>query len=267
MLRTTRRAALDRPRRRLGRPRQQGQTRAGVTRSLRTFLARYPALSPDDLLREAGIGPRELADPEARIALAANVALFERAARETGDPSIGLAFVEQLPWNDIGVLGYVALHSATLGAALGHAVRYHAIQQTSGGAALEVGPTVTRLTYTPGDVTIGPHTQHTEQVLAMYVRVCREAVGFATWAPREVHFRHRAPKDPSPQRRFFRAPLHHGQRDDALVIATADLRAPMKAADPDLLPILVRHADECLKKLPRADDFRDGVRRVVIAEL
>jgi AraC-like DNA-binding protein len=126
---------------------------------------------------------------------------------------------------------------------------------------------VTRLAYTPGDPSIGPHGQPTEQVLAMYTRVCREAVGFETWAPREVHFRHRAPKDSTAQRRFFGAPVHYGQTDDALLFATTDLRAPMKAADPELLPILVRHADECLKKLPRSDDFRDGVRRVVIAEL
>jgi AraC-like DNA-binding protein len=267
MVRTRRRAALDRPRRGLGRPRQGGWTRTGAARGLRAFLARYPALDPDALLREAGVGPRELADPDARIPFARNVALFERAARESGDSALGLAYAIQLPWQDLGVVGYVVLHSATLGAALANACRYHAIQQTSGGATLEVGPRLTRLRYTPGDPSIGPHAQNSEIVIAMYTRLCREAAGFATWAPREVHFRHRAPADPGPQRRFFAAPVHYRRDEDAMILATADLRAPMKTADPDLLAILLRHAERSLAELPAADDFLAGVRRAVIDEL
>jgi AraC-like DNA-binding protein len=34
-----------------------------------------------------------------------------------------------------------------------------------------------------------------------------------------------------------------------------------------LLPILMRHADECLAKMPSADDFVGNVRRLVIASL
>jgi AraC-like DNA-binding protein len=38
-------------------------------------------------------------------------------------------------------------------------------------------------------------------------------------------------------------------------------------ADPELLPALVRHADDCLAKLQRVDDFRGAVRRLVIESL
>jgi len=52
--------------------------RAGMARSLTAFLGRYPGLSVDALLAEAGIGPAELAEPDATLSLPPCVAMPQR---------------------------------------------------------------------------------------------------------------------------------------------------------------------------------------------
>jgi len=233
--------------------------------SFGAFLARYPGVSRERLLRAAGIGPQELEDPDSPLTQQAVVALIETAARETGDFAIGVAFAEQLPWKDLGVLAYVMLHAPTIGAALANSCRYFTIQATAGRANLSVDGDEARLEYRIDDPAIESHPQHSEGTLALFTRICREAS--AEWAPREMWFTHRPPVSTAAQQRFFRCPLHYARSENAMVLGASDLRRPLRTADPGLLPILLRHADECLAKIPTADTFQSDVRRLVISSL
>ena len=242
--------------------------RAGVVRSIGAFLSNYPGIAVDRLLARAGIGPAELADPDALLSFRAWVGLFEEAAEETGDQAIGLGYAEQLPWKDLGVLAYVSFHSPTLGAAYANGSRYFAVQQTAGRPALEVNGDEASLSYAIDDDTITAHGQHSEALLFLFVRVGRDGAR-ADFTPREVRFRHRAPERDVQHRiaKAFRCPVTWSQQRDEMVMNAADLRLPLRDADPGLLPILMRHADECLAKMPSADDFVGNVRRLVVANL
>ncbi|MBK9033145.1 MAG: AraC family transcriptional regulator [Myxococcales bacterium] len=244
-----------------------GLVRAGITRGLGAYLARYPGLSIDELMQRAGIGPEELVDPDAMLSLAGCMELLERAVVLTGDAALGLGFAAQLPWKDLGVLGYVVLNSPTVGAAFTHLGRYLAIQQTTGAATLDVGPNLATVTRRVSDPSAATSAQAGELALAMYTRVVRDGTGDPTWAPRAVRFRHPRPASVRAQEQFFAAPVHYGDDHDALVFPAADLRRPMRTADADLLPILLHHADACLASLPAADDLLGAVRRLVVPAL
>ncbi len=244
-----------------------GFVRAGITRTLAGFLARYPGVSAQRLLADASIGAAQLADPDALLSLPLCVTLLEQAARDSGDQAFGLGFAAQLPWQDFGVLGYLVMHSPTAGAALGNACRYFAVQQTSGGSVLELDGDDAVLAYDVDDARLGNHGQNSELVLGVFARLIREGTGRTCWTPREVHFKHRAPKHRGVQERFFRAAVLYDQPRDQLVMSADDLRTPMRSADAGLFPILSRHADDSLARIPVVDDFASDMRRLVISRL
>jgi AraC-like DNA-binding protein len=244
-----------------------GIVRAGVAASFRAFLARYPGVNADRLIQAAGLDPRRVGDPDAVLDQEQWVALLEAAAHETRDPAFGLALAAQVPWKDLGVLGYVLLNSPTTGAALENSRRYLAVQQTGGVLTLETTSRDVRYGYAMADRRITEYGQNTEGLFAMAVRMIREATGVATWAPRSVSFRHAGPADDAAHARFFRAPIRFGQRANTLVLAPADLAQRFVAADAGLLPVLERHAADCLTRLPRSSAFADDVRGAVIASI
>jgi AraC-like DNA-binding protein len=242
--------------------------RAGVVRTIGAFLARYPGVDAERLLAGAGIDAAMLADPDALLTFRAWAGLFEAAAAETGDQAFGIGYAEQLPWKDLGVLAYVVFHSPTVGAAFANGVRYFAVQQTAGRPAIEIEGDAAHLSYAIDDPTITAHGQHSEGALLLFVRIGRDGAR-ADFAPREVRLRHRAPERDAQHRiaKAFGCPVTWSQPRDEVVVAAADFRLPMRDADPGLLPILLRHADECLAKMPSADDFVGNVRRLVVANL
>jgi AraC-like DNA-binding protein len=244
-----------------------GFVRAGVYGNIKHFLARYPLKDADRLLREAGVDPEHVRDHDALVSLRATVAFMESAAAETGDDSLGLEYGAQLPWKDLGVLGYVMFNSPTVGQGLENCSRFYSLQQTLGKLSLSQVAHEARVSYALVGPGLGPTTQLVDTVLAFLVRYCREAPAQPGWAPQEVRFERGAPSDQSRHRRFFVAPLRFRQSENAFIFPAKDLERPVKSADPDLLSILQRYAEEVLARMPSPDDFSATVRRIVTSLL
>ena len=214
------------------------------------------------LLERAGI-PADAA-PDAMISFDTGAAVLEEAAQLAGRDDVGTIFASQLPWADLGVLAYAVLHAPTLGAAFTHMRRYFAIQQRAGECTLDIEDGTAHLRYTLRRAPHVPPRQHTLAVLTVLVRVVREGTGDATWAPTAVTLPHAPTPRPSDALAFFGAPIQYGAEAASLVFPASMLRRTMVTADPGLFPILVRHADECLAKLPPPDDSTlDQIRRLV----
>jgi AraC-like DNA-binding protein len=230
---------------------------------MRGFLTRYPRLDADRLLRGAGLEPATLGNHDATHSLLSILTFLENAASETRDECFGLEFAMQLPLPDLDVLGYVMLHSPTLEAGLVNASRYYAVQQTLGQLSLSKGPhaQVTYALPVPAGV---PTRQLVDVVLAALVKYGREATGQRSCSPLQVQFGHAAPADPSRFEQFFRAPVSFGQPVNALLFSLDDLQLSIESPDPRLLPILQRHADDLLARIPATGTFADTVRRLII---
>ncbi len=238
--------------------------RAGVSATLRDYLQRYPDIQLDRLTRSAGLDPTQLGNPDAFFDQQHWFLLVEAAARETGDGYLAIGFVEQMPWKDFGVLGYVARNSATVGDALVNMARYFAVQQTGGQLALEPGWREVTYQYTVEDPRIVEHGQITEGLFALIVRLIRESLGEAAWKPRAIAFRHDGPTDLQRHARYFGSEPRYRQRANKLTLATADLERRFVSADLGLLPHLVAHATASIAAMPKSGD---DVHRAVIAAL
>ena len=241
--------------------------RAGVGRALHQFLATYPRTLAERLLQHAGVGPKQLANPDEWLSFRALVETLELGATESNEAGFGVSLAQSTSWSDLGPLAYVIFNAPTLGAALGNGCRYFGLQQTAARPTVEVSDGDARFVYTLDVQDIARHAQHSESVLAMAVRACREGSGDAGWTPREVHFKHSRPESTTQARQLFRCRILYDQPVDAIVMSPDDLRVGMRSADPGLLPIVLRDADERLARLPAAYDFADHVARIVMSSL
>ena len=244
----------------------RGFVRGGAWRSVFDWLTQIVGNEATAILKSAGI-TEELA-PDSLVAFDAGVAVLEETARISRHDDVGVRFANQLPWADLGVLGYVLLNAPTVGAAIAHLRRYFAIQQTAGVFALEVEDTTAHLRYALRQPPHDPARQHALAILAMLVRLVREGARDAAWAPTEVTLPHAPPTQPADALAFFGAPIRYHAEVASLVFPAEVLRRAMPTADAGLFPILVRHADECLAKLPApGDDTLGEVRRLVASML
>lgn len=246
-------------------PSDAGVVRAGVLASLPSFLSGYPRVISERLLEGTGLDAESFASAEAVVSLRACIALLENAARETRDDGFGLALAAQLPWTDLALLGYVMLHSPTLGSALEDAARYFALQQSVGVLEVRCGPELTRISYLLEPIGDECQRQHVEFVLALLARFCRTAPT-GPCIPIEVRFRHPTPPDPSRHERCFETRVRFGQAEHMLVLPSSALHQRLRSADSALLPILRRHADERLVREASSDHGLTEVVRRLLAE-
>jgi AraC-like DNA-binding protein len=241
--------------------------RAGVGRALHQFLARYPRVLSERLLQHAGVGPKQLANPDEWLSHRAVVEALEIGATESNDPAFGLSFAESVHWKELGPLGFVIFNSPTLGSALDNGSRYFALQQNAASPVLEVSDGDARWIY-PVEVPEVPcHAQHSEMVLAVVTRLCRDGSGNPAWAPREIHFKHGRPSSIAQAQQFFRCPVLYDQPVDAVIMSPDDLQLGMRSADASLLPSALRDADASLARLPIGHDFTDQIARIVMSSL
>ncbi len=244
-----------------------GKVRAGVAQALRQYLERQARLSFAPLARAAGIDPAMIDRAYGWIDQAAWIALLEAAAGAAGDPLLGIRIASALSWRDLGVIGYVVMHSPTFRAALDNGARDLATQQTGGVLQLAVGPRVAHYTYRIIDPRIDAYGQNAEATLALVVRIARELTGAPAWAPTRVQFQHQGPGRVRAHEAFFAAPVQFGQRSNTISLPSADLARPLASADPGLLPILLGEANARLSSTPAPRGPVDEVRAAIRAGL
>lgn len=207
------------------------------------------------LLARAGI-----AEDEARIGPAALCALYEEAARLTGDDSFGLHVGERTSPNMYGPLGYVAANSATLGSALASLADHQSLWSRAAGIALRRGRRTASLRYWLCDPVAPDNRRHeSEQMLAALSGFMRAATAGA-FGPREIRFEHRRPANVAEHRRLFGAPLVFGAAATEILFDPALLDLPMPHADPVLGELLRRQAAPALADLRRREPFLDRLR-------
>ncbi len=196
----------------------------------------------DQIFGAVGLDPAVASDPTSNISLKSYCDLFETASRQTGHDNIGLWFGQQFRPADLGLLGYVAIYSPNMQAALKNMVELFAFHQQGTEMSLSRMQGLLSFNYRIFDNQILNRRQDAELSLGMFVNIFRHCYG-PGWAPDEVHFEHPKPADWREHERAFKAPVYFGQRANSLVFRADDLERPMPSADPRLLLLLRR----CLK--------------------
>ena len=212
-------------------------------------VARFVGLDPVRMLRDAGIDPAELADPEHPLDAGRVATLLEASAGESGCPIFGLLMAESRSLASVGAVGLLLKHQGTARDALQAVVHYQRLLAEALAISVEEleGATLIRTELAAG---IGER-QPIEFVMGMVCRIISEVTG-GRWHPESAHFLHDAPEMLGAHRRIFQCDLVFQSDFNGLVCPTASLDAPNPEAD----SIMARHARRYLDML--VPDPADG---------
>jgi AraC-like DNA-binding protein len=219
-------------------------------------------VEPEELYRAVNFDPALLSDPDNRIPFSQFVAFYEHGARLTGDDAFGLHMGERVEPELFDVLGYVVIHSPTLGEAINRLIRYHSIWTDGAFYNLDVSGRQARLTYEYVDGLTNGRRHDCEMTLSILVSFARRGTG-VDWTPHEVSFQHSTPQSIIEHQRIFRSQVHFDRPMNELIFDSSLLALPMMKADPGLFVILDRHAQELLSRRPRADGLINQVRQLL----
>ena len=184
--------------------------------------ARQVGLNPHQQLKTAGIDPRVLKTPEARLPARVVARLLEDSAAAADCPTFGLRLALAWRLSDIGPTSLMLTHQPTLRAALSALARHR--HRITDAAAAHFRPV--------GDVFIIPVQvfidsprqafQFHEYAVGQLVKICRAALG-ARWFPDSANFGHRGPDDRGLYHRLFGPNVNFSAGFDGLACSKGDM--------------------------------------------
>jgi AraC-like DNA-binding protein len=198
---------------------------------------------------------------ETTLPLADLRALLDACAAAAGDPLFGAHLAAGLPRGTYGLLEYSCRSAPTVGAALARVARYIVLLNELVEISLDEasGTLEQRIPGEPECV-----GRHGNEFFVVLVLATARALAAAPIAPRAVTLAHPA----HGERKELERLLGVAPRFDAGVnrVVFPDLGVPLVSADPALLALLDRQAEQGLPERP-GSRFLHGVRAQVAAEL
>jgi AraC-like DNA-binding protein len=218
-------------------------------------------------LKAAGLPRRVLADDTQRVRDRAYVEFVEAAARLARDDIFGLRLGQSYDLRASGLAGYVSIAAATLGEAFRNATRYGGLNDTAADYALAADGELATFRIETRSAPLRGNRHATEFKVAFIVAACRRWIG-GGFRPAELRFAHARASSLREVARAFGCPVRFGADATELVLAADQLALPVRGADPYLLALVMRHADETLTaRAARRDGLRARVERLVLRRL
>ncbi len=210
-------------------------------------LAQSLGLDAAAMMRQVGLTPRCLDDPETPIAAEAVRGLLEHSAQASGVEDFALRLAAGRSLSNLGPISLVLKEEPTTRQALDTLCRYLRLLNASLITHIEEGPgTVTIREEMLVQQTVSMR-QSMELAIGVMYRILRELMG-PTWKPLRVCFVHRPPKDVTGHRAFLGAQLMFNQEFNGIVCAAADLQAPQSRADPGMAKFARQYLDLALRQ-------------------
>ncbi|MEK3883528.1 AraC family transcriptional regulator [Paenibacillus sp. PL2-23] len=222
-------------------------------------------VEPSKFFEHAGFDARVLKDVEARIPGEELERLMKEAAAYTGDEHFGLQQGQITDFADMGILGYVMMHSGKVSDALQAYERYNTILCSGFNLERELAGDELRLRLVlqqPGSM-----SRHCVEDMAssVYRMICR--ISNRTVPLLGIQFSHGKPSDTAPYVSCFgTVPVFQGP-DNILRLAREVLDYPVLYADPKLLAAFEAIAQETMDGLTPADSVSAQVTRWIKANM
>jgi AraC-like DNA-binding protein len=222
--------------------------------------------SRDRLLARIPVARESLEERESRIPLTAYYAGLEAAAGELGDPFLGLHYIASIDPSALGALGFLALASPTVGAALERIFRHHAWLSDGEVFAMEVTAGEARFRYIPW----GPARPAHAQCAEMYAADCFFGLARATGAPiaaRSLRFTHSAHGPAAEYLKVLGCEPEFGAARNEWSFSAEVLARPMLGADEALARFLEGQVESAARGFGSAGPVAEQVRRALAESL
>ena len=238
-----------------------------LVRVILTLLERAEDVGLDRgaLARLTGLEGVESKEPDARIPVSKEIALWDLITLHSPDPAFGLRLGASGEVRKLGLVGYAMYYSTTLGEALHRLVRFGRIVNEAITLTLETrGTHVVMYGSDPYDVGSGLRYA-VDSRLALILSTARKITGHEL-VPVEVAFPYGPPTTPHHER-FFRCPIQFNRPSGAIVMQKEDVELPVIRADADLVGYLDDHAETVLRTLVGSGSVTERVRAAIWADL
>ena len=216
----------------------------------------------DSILGHVGIRKKDISDPISELNLVQYCNLFEVAAKRTGNGNIGLEFGQRFEPRQLGPIGYAAISSPTLSAALRNMEHYFPAHQGQTSFGLIQDSDMLWLSYRIYDERIQNRRQDAELSLGMFCNIFKSALG-EKWRPLEVRFEHEKPESSASHETAFGAPVQFGRRTNAIGFRREDLDARMPEQDPYLFSVISSFLESRSNLTGNPEDFATIVRNQI----
>lgn len=225
-------------------------------------MAQAAGLNPLAMLKEAGLDPSCLDDPDLHVPSEAIGQLLERSAELSGWQDFGVRLAESRSFLVFGPLALLVREQDDVRSSLQMLIRFMHLHNQSIQIWLEEEPAHARLCFDH----IG-RTSPTRQSLGLCVTVVYRFLKQAlpdSWEPQRVCFMHDAPSDRSVYRRVFSTRVGFREAFNGIILKASDLAQPLLTSSR-----LGRYAYDYVQALstgtPRTTEAQ--VRKLILATL
>ena len=218
-------------------------------------------LDIESLLRDAGLDPAALHDPDGRFSIDDVSVLWEMAVARSGKPTLGLSRALALAHGNLGIVRYAMMSCPTLLVALERLVRYMNLVSNAATFGLSEAPQGHwfELGHRGGERPVP--RQRVEFGMLTMLSSCSWFTGRELTAL-AVDFVYPQPADARPHEAAFGCPVNFAQPANRALLRRADLGLPLSARDAAMAKLHERLVDEELARLEGAH-FSHQVRRLV----
>ncbi|HEX5311832.1 AraC family transcriptional regulator [Aquabacterium sp.] len=219
------------------------------------------------LMTDSGFAPDWLSDAEARMPLAVEERLWNRAAELTADPLFGLHAALAIRPGAFDVLDYAVRTAANLRTALHRLARYNRLVHDLATFEIVAQDDIVRIEHRFDGAGTRPCRQAAEFTLASLVVVASQMAEQPVH-PLAVEFAHAPADDSAATQDAYRAVFGIAPRFGApiscVVFSAEMLERPVPAADPTLSRIVTAHAEQLLAAhAPAQEGIAEQVRRLL----
>lgn len=201
-----------------------------------------------------------LQDPEARIPAEELERLMLAAAAFTSDEHFGLRQGEITEFADMGILGYVMMHSRTVGDALAAYVRYNDILCSGFLMDVEGSGDEVKIAIRLGHPGKGNMSRHCVEDMTSSIFHLMGKLSNRPVSLREISFRHASPDELEPYLETFGIKPLFGQEDTFMRFDAEVLRYPVLYSDIRLLELFDHMARQTMEQLAREETGGMGER-------
>jgi AraC-like DNA-binding protein len=227
-------------------------------------LVRELGADPDPLLRQAGIDPGWLENPDHPTPYVAFLTALRLAAQATATPHFGLLLSRKQRFSMLGAVGFAVREAPNILAAIENLNRFLPIHNQAARTALVVEGDFARWTFGIMLRDAPALDQQFDLVAGIGTSILQHLAG-QHWVPLSVHLKRAEPADPRPYRQLFRCPVVFNADFTGLVFRKQLLSQSVANADQQLFRILHQYLTQLEAKAP--SDFRSLVRETVALSL
>jgi len=238
---------------------QQPTTIGGYTLAIAKALDYY-GVDSARIFRASGIPLSVNNDPMVRLPVGSLTRLYEMCVDVTNDPYFGLTVARFIHISNLHALGYALAASSTLMDFCRRLQRYFRLaSQTAVATLLEAGDEVS-LRFK----LLVPASGETQDALLGFVVLSMRQLHKASFNPLRVELIHPMPREGAgPYEKLFRAPVHFGAAEVALIFDKKQLAQPLAGACAELAQFNDNIATSYLARLDRKDVVANVRQKIV----